>query len=67
MPRHGLGQGLAERDRFVFERCRRHGLPLSVSMAGGYANEVEAVVDIHHATVVLASRHARAAAAAVGA
>ncbi|MFN3842420.1 MAG: histone deacetylase [Rehaibacterium terrae] len=59
--------GLAERDRFVFERCRRHGLPLSVSMAGGYANEVEDIVDIHYATIVLASRHARAVAAAVGA
>lgn len=67
MPRHVLGQGLAERDRFVFERCRRHGLPLSVSMAGGYANQVETIAGIHHATIVLASRHARAVAAAVGA
>lgn len=50
--------GLAERDRFVFDTCRRHGLPLSVSMAGGYANEVEDIVDIHFATVALASRHA---------
>ncbi len=64
MPRHVLGQGLVERDRF--ESCRRHGLPLSASMAGGDANQVEAVVDIHHATVALASRHARTAAAAAG-
>lgn len=65
MPRHVPGQGLVERDRF--ESCRRHGLPLSASMAGGYANQVETIVGIHHATIVLASRHARAVAAAVGA
>ena len=50
--------GLAQRDRFVFEACRRHGLPLSVAMAGGYAPEVEDIVDIHAETVRLAARAA---------
>jgi acetoin utilization deacetylase AcuC-like enzyme len=53
--------GLAERDRFVFQTCRRHGLPLSVSMAGGYAQDIDDIVDIHFATVSLASRYASAA------
>jgi acetoin utilization deacetylase AcuC-like enzyme len=47
--------GLAERDRQVFAACRRAGLPLSVSMAGGYAPGVEDIVDIHARTVSLAA------------
>lgn len=50
--------GLAERDRQVFAACARHGLPVAVCMAGGYAPEVEDIVDIHAATVALAARHA---------
>lgn len=53
--------GLAQRDRVVFEACRRHGLPLSVAMAGGYAPDVEDIVDIHAETVRLAARAACAA------
>jgi len=49
-------QGLLERDRLVFEACRAHGLPLTVSMAGGYAPHVQDTVDIHFATVQLAIR-----------
>jgi len=56
--------GLAERDRRVFEACRRHGLPLAVCMAGGYAPDVEDIVDIHEATVRLAAAHWRAGAGA---
>lgn len=43
--------GLAERDRLVFEGCRRAGVPVAVTMAGGYAADVEDTVDIHVATV----------------
>jgi len=49
--------GLAERDCQVLAACRRHGLPLAVCMAGGYAPEVEDIVDIHAATVQLAARY----------
>jgi acetoin utilization deacetylase AcuC-like enzyme len=56
--------GLAERDRQVIRACRRHGLPLAITMAGGYAEDVEDIVDIHQATVRIA---AAAAAAADGA
>jgi acetoin utilization deacetylase AcuC-like enzyme len=50
--------GLAQRDRMVLEACARHDLPLAISMAGGYAEDVEDIVDIHHATVRAAAAHA---------
>jgi acetoin utilization deacetylase AcuC-like enzyme len=52
--------GLAERDRLVFERCRAVGLPVAVTMAGGYAEEVDDTVEIHYQTVVEAVASARA-------
>ncbi len=52
--------GLAARDRMVFEHCRKAGLPVAVAMAGGYAEEVEDTVDIHYQTVVEAVAYARA-------
>jgi acetoin utilization deacetylase AcuC-like enzyme len=59
--------GLAQRDRAVLETCRRHGLPLSVAMAGGYAPDVDDIVDIHAETVRLAAHAACAAIAACAA
>jgi acetoin utilization deacetylase AcuC-like enzyme len=59
--------GLAERDRQVLDACRRHGLPLAISMAGGYAADVEDIVDIHEATVRLAARFAAGARVAAAA
>lgn len=44
-------QGLAERDNMIFEFCRKAGLPIAITMAGGYAREVEDTVDIHFQTV----------------
>jgi acetoin utilization deacetylase AcuC-like enzyme len=43
--------GLAARDRRVLRRCRDLGLPVAVTMAGGYARAVEDTVDIHLQTV----------------
>ncbi len=51
--------GLRRRDRMVFDHCRRHGLPLAVSMAGGYAPDVADIVDIHYATIECAAELAR--------
>jgi acetoin utilization deacetylase AcuC-like enzyme len=39
--------GVAERDRIVLQTCRDRGIPVAVTMAGGYANEVEDTVDVH--------------------
>ncbi|MFZ5558534.1 MAG: histone deacetylase [Pseudomonadota bacterium] len=47
--------GLLERDRLVLETCRRRNLPVAVAMAGGYARDIGDTVDIHYATVRLAS------------
>jgi acetoin utilization deacetylase AcuC-like enzyme len=46
--------GLAERDHQVLQSCRRHGLPVSISMAGGYAQDPMEIADIHFATVAAA-------------
>ncbi len=48
-------EGLAERDRIVFEACRERGLPVVATMAGGYAPEIEHTVDIHFHTIQRAS------------
>jgi len=59
--RLGLSKaGLAERDRYVLAACAYHGLPLAISMAGGYAHEVDDIVDIHFATICAAATQARA-------
>jgi acetoin utilization deacetylase AcuC-like enzyme len=47
--------GLAERDRLVFHYCRRAGLPIAISMAGGYARTIADTVDIQLQTVSLAA------------
>lgn len=39
--------GLAERDRRVMGFCRGHGLPVAVTMAGGYAADIRDTVEIH--------------------
>ncbi len=40
----------AARDAFVFEECRKRGLPVSVSMGGGYSREIRHIVAAHTAT-----------------
>ena len=59
--------GLRARDALVFDTCRAAGLPVALSMAGGYAADVEATVAIHASTIREAARHAqpRAATAAL--
>jgi acetoin utilization deacetylase AcuC-like enzyme len=47
--------GLAERDRLVFEHCAHQGMAVAVTMAGGYAWNVEEVVDIHFQTIIQAA------------
>ena len=49
-------EGLAERDRLVFASCRERGIPVAVTMAGGYAREVSDIVDIHFRTIQRAAR-----------
>jgi acetoin utilization deacetylase AcuC-like enzyme len=43
--------GLAERDRIVLETCQERGIPVALTMAGGYASEVEDTVDVHFQSI----------------
>ncbi|MGI9101969.1 MAG: histone deacetylase family protein [Terriglobales bacterium] len=47
-------EGLKRRDKFVFDVARTRGIPVMVTLAGGYAQEVEDTVAIHANTVVAA-------------
>ena len=49
-------QGLQKRDIYVFEECKRHGVPVCVVLAGGYASDVRDDIDIHVTTLVEAQR-----------
>ena len=44
-------QGLRERDELVLSTCRENALPCAISMAGGYAEEIDDIVDIHATTI----------------
>jgi hypothetical protein len=44
-------EGLRQRDALVFAECRARGLPVVVTMAGGYAMDVEDIVTIHANTI----------------
>lgn len=50
--------GIAERDRIVFQRSREAGAAVAVVMSGGYARDAEQTVRIHFHTVREAARHA---------
>ena len=46
---------LAERDRRVFSAAHERGIPVAVSMAGGYGKDIADTVAIHFGTLKLAS------------
>jgi acetoin utilization deacetylase AcuC-like enzyme len=50
-------EGLARRDALVFDYARRHGVPVAITLAGGYARNVGDTVKIH-ANTILAARSA---------
>jgi acetoin utilization deacetylase AcuC-like enzyme len=43
--------GLAARDAYVLDSLRAAGIPVAIVMAGGYADDIDDIVDIHFATV----------------
>ncbi|MDC0673494.1 histone deacetylase family protein [Nannocystis radixulma] len=47
--------GLARRDRMVLQTLLHAHVPTAISMAGGYAKELDDVVDIHFTTVSIAA------------
>ncbi len=44
-------KGLADRDGIVLDRFIGAGVPVAITMAGGYAPQVQDIVDIHLATI----------------
>ncbi|MBT5330599.1 MAG: histone deacetylase [Porticoccaceae bacterium] len=53
-------EGLAKRDQMVMDYCSRRSLPLVMVMAGGYAAEVNDIVDIHFASLEILADYAHA-------
>ena len=47
--------GLADRDRMVLQYCHDAGLPVAITMAGGYAPNIQDSVDIHFNTIRIAA------------
>ena len=44
-------EGLRRRDEIVLRTCASAGLPVAVSMSGGYATDIDAIVTIHANTI----------------
>jgi acetoin utilization deacetylase AcuC-like enzyme len=47
--------GLADRDRMVLQHCHDTGMPVAITMAGGYAPNIQDTVDIHFNTIRIAA------------
>lgn len=52
--------GLKERDARVFQFCRQRSLPLVITLAGGYAEQIADIVDIQFSTIAEALAVSRA-------
>ncbi len=52
--------GLARRDTMVLEQCREVGLPVVVTIAGGYAEPIDDTVSIHATTARIAATYSSA-------
>jgi acetoin utilization deacetylase AcuC-like enzyme len=50
--------GIAMRDRMVFDWCSDRGLPCVVTMGGGYASPIDDTIEIHLETIRLATKAA---------
>ena len=48
-------EGLARRDSFVLERCREVGIPVAVTIGGGYARDIDDTVAVHVQTARIAA------------
>ncbi|MDB4886137.1 MAG: deacetylase [Gemmatimonadetes bacterium] len=50
--------GLARRDAYVLERCREVGIPVVITVGGGYGRDIEDTVSVHLNTVRIAASFA---------
>jgi acetoin utilization deacetylase AcuC-like enzyme len=56
-------EGLARRDAFVIDLCREVGIPVAITVAGGYGRHIEDTVSIHTETARIAAASIAAQAA----
>ena len=47
-------KGCRERDKIVFEMCKKNGVPVAVSMGGGYSTKLTTIVEAHANTFRMA-------------
>jgi len=52
--------GLARRDSFVIDQCREVGIPVAITIGGGYGQPIENTIVAHVTTARIAARYARA-------
>jgi acetoin utilization deacetylase AcuC-like enzyme len=52
-------EGLEKRDRLVFEKARQKNISVAVTLAGGYARELEDTIQIHSNTIRVAEEFAK--------
>lgn len=52
--------GLAARDRMVLDHASERGIPVALTMAGGYGKNIQDTVAVHVQTIGIASTYARA-------
>jgi len=50
-------EGLRRRDDIVLKTCGDRGLPVAISMSGGYAADIDAIVTIHANTIHVAANY----------
>ena len=48
-------EGCKQRDEIVFSYCKKHEIPVQVSMGGGYSPEIKTIVDAHTNTFRVAA------------
>ncbi len=48
-------QGLVDRDQLVLHAARAAGVPVAIVLGGGYSADLDAIVDIHAATMLMAA------------
>jgi acetoin utilization deacetylase AcuC-like enzyme len=49
--------GLARRDAIVIEQCREVGIPVAITVAGGYGDPIDVTIGVHTATARIAARY----------
>ena len=49
--------GLAQRDHYVIEQCREVGIPVAITIGGGYGRDIADTVRIHVETARIAARY----------